>query len=79
MTRHSERWRRHAKGAPLYDAVIFADTDGQVFTSGTSDVVAMIAQQGVEADDGALSMALEQAFDAHRKKAKATKSPKKGG
>ncbi len=68
-----------AKGAPLYDAVLFADTDGQVFTSGTSDVVAMIAQQGVEADDGALSMALEQAFDAHRKKAKAKKSPKKGG
>lgn len=59
-----------AKGVPLYDAILSADSDGQVFKTGTSEPVAMIAQQGADGPDGALCVALDQAFAAYRKKPK---------
>jgi hypothetical protein len=68
---------KDAKGAPLYDAILFADSDGQVFKTGTSEAVAMIAQQNADGQDGALCVALDQAFEAYRKKAKSKKPTKK--
>jgi hypothetical protein len=66
-----------AKGPPRYDVILHADSDGSVFKTGTSEVVATIAQRGADGDDGALCMALDEAFAGYRKKSKAKKPAKK--
>ena len=66
----------YAKGAPAYDVVLLADSDGAAFRTGTSEVVAIVAQEGADGEDAALCFALDQAFEAYRKKAKAKSSGK---
>ena len=44
------------KGASLYDVLLFAGSDGAVFATGTSTVVALVAQGGADAEDGATSV-----------------------
>lgn len=59
---------RDARGAPVYDVLLFAGSDGAVFATGTSKVVAVVAQGGADAEDGALCVAIDAAFEALRLK-----------
>jgi hypothetical protein len=70
------------KGAPVYDVLLFAGSDGAVFATGTSDVVALVAQGGADAEDGALCVAIDAAFETFRlrpPKKPAKKAAKKKG
>lgn len=56
-------------GTHRYDAVLHAGDDGLIFVTGTTDVIASMAQGGVdEIDDAALEKAIDAAFDARPKK-----------
>jgi hypothetical protein len=56
------------RGAPLYDVLLLAGSDGAVFATGTSKVAALVAQGGADAEDGALCVAIDAAFEAFRTK-----------
>jgi hypothetical protein len=60
-------------GATRFQALVHAGSDGLVFTPGTADVAAIIAQGGADADDALLCAALESGLAAAAKKAKSTK------
>jgi hypothetical protein len=62
-----------------YHAILNAGGDGHVFASGTAEVVAMLAQDSADGEDGLLSEAIDKAFGAYRKKAAAGSTPTRAG